>query len=366
MAVKKGAARPVPAGETRSEFGAALDKLLPYPQQRERFRRWRHVRPFWGGLFAIVGGCWIISYPLGPMAEVVALGAAGLTGIVIGLILIVGGLFFWFAPHQRMFVAIVLMLCSVLSLVATNLGGFFVGMLLGMLGSSLAFGWRQPGLPPRPRPHGDQAGQKTLALAAVGAMLAALAGIGAPENAMAAAAAQSDRPEGRPPLPRVGCGPTNVKAATLNAKNVQIRGVERIQDGCGNTIEVVDLYIPSADLKGYQVTSPGGTFQINTDLHIERIELETPQLTASVDLGALLAGEIEKYLGIKVPLPDISGPVPITPALVGTLDSLGVLPYTLRSLDATNATWIQPIIRGGDVELIGPQLKIVGDPPAIG
>jgi hypothetical protein len=49
-------------------------------------------------------------------------------------------------------------LLAVASFVATNLGGFFIGMLLGVTGASLSFGWTQgPGRlagqhRPRPRP----------------------------------------------------------------------------------------------------------------------------------------------------------------------------------------------------------------------
>ena len=45
------------------------------------------------------------------------------------------------------------MLLAVASFVATNLGGFFVGMLLGVIGASLSFGWT----PGRASPPGSTA-----------------------------------------------------------------------------------------------------------------------------------------------------------------------------------------------------------------
>lgn len=379
------AGAPVAAGETRSEFGAALDARLPMPSRRRSFRRWRHTRPFWAGVLVILGGIVIIAYPLGPPLDMLALGSAALTGVAIGLILVIGGLFFFFAPDQRMFIAIVLMIWSVLSLVASNLGGFLLGMMLGMVGSSMAFGWKPagerrrggftPAEEPKPSPvprHGSSTNGNTAALAVIGLFAAALAVATPPEAALTlAGAAQSDRPDGRGPLPKVACGETDVSTATLNAKDVQVRGTTFVEDGCGNRTEVVDLYIPSADLTGYVVNSPGQTFRIATDLHIERIELETPDLTAHIDI----AGLVTEQLGVSADLlPPIlrpkAGPVPITPQLVNALQTLGLAtaerPLVINSLVAAPATWVQPIIRGGDVYLSNARLSIEGRLPVIG
>ncbi|MQA62703.1 MAG: hypothetical protein GEU86_14695 [Actinophytocola sp.] len=327
------AGAPVAAGETRGKFGAALDARLPMPGRRRSFRRWRPTRPFWAG---VLGGILIIAYPLGPPLDMVALGSAALTGVAIGLILVIGGLFF-FAPEQQMFIAIVLMICSVLSLVASNLGGFLLGMVLGMVGSSMAFGWKPAG----ERRRGGSA------------------------------PAEDPKPS---PVPRQGSrnsGNTAVSTATLNAKDVQVRGTTFVEDGCGNRTEVVDLYIPGADLTGYVVNSPGQTFRIATDMHIERIELATPELTAHIDI----AGLVTEQLGISAELlPPILrpkvGPVPITPELVNALQSLGLAtaerPLVINSLVAAPATWVQPIIRGGDVHLANARLFIEGRPPIIG
>ncbi|MFE7415479.1 DUF6114 domain-containing protein, partial [Streptomyces laurentii] len=47
----------------------------------------------------------------------------------------------------RLFYSIIGVLASLATWVTSNLGGFFIGMLLGLIGSSLTFGW----LPDRPR-----------------------------------------------------------------------------------------------------------------------------------------------------------------------------------------------------------------------
>lgn len=65
---------------------------------RADFRHWRRTRPFWAGL--------------------------------------------WVLPHQRLFTAVVSAAFSVISFATTNFGGLGLGMILGVLGSSMAFGWR--------------------------------------------------------------------------------------------------------------------------------------------------------------------------------------------------------------------------------
>ncbi|MGX1882183.1 DUF6114 domain-containing protein [Streptomyces sp. NPDC055287] len=73
-----------------------------------------------------------------------SLGLGGLAaigiGIGIGLALIAADLFLWFLPHTRHCVSVNALL-SVLSFAATNLGGFVVGMGLGIAGSAMGFGW---------------------------------------------------------------------------------------------------------------------------------------------------------------------------------------------------------------------------------
>jgi hypothetical protein len=124
------------------EIDAWLDSKLPFKKARGSFRRWRRTRPFWGGALVIEGGAIIPLVPLAPLSIMVHVGMAAVSGVAIGMILIVAGLFFWFAPQQRMFIAIVTTICSLASFVTSNLGGLGFGMLLGLIGSSMAFGWR--------------------------------------------------------------------------------------------------------------------------------------------------------------------------------------------------------------------------------
>lgn len=89
----------------------------------------------------------LIAIPLlsvlahGSVKVVIYIGIGGVFGVLIGGLLVACGLLTWFHPVQRVFYAIAGVLLALGSFVATNLGGFFVGMLLGVIGASLSFGW---------------------------------------------------------------------------------------------------------------------------------------------------------------------------------------------------------------------------------
>jgi Family of unknown function (DUF6114) len=113
----------------------------------QRFGDWRHSRPFWGGLLLALAGLELIAIPLlsvlahGSVKVVIYIGIGGVFGVLIGGLLVACGLLIWFHPVQRVFYSVAGVLLAVASFVATNLGGFFLGMLLGVIGASLSFGW---------------------------------------------------------------------------------------------------------------------------------------------------------------------------------------------------------------------------------
>ncbi|MFE4018449.1 DUF6114 domain-containing protein [Streptomyces sp. NPDC059101] len=125
----------------RARWGARLDRTLPWPQRRAAFRRWRRTRPFWAGLLLLSGGAELVLVPLSPLTVLVSLGLGGLAALGIGLALMVAGVFLWCTPAAHHYVSINALILSVLSFAATNLGGFLVGMGLGIAGSALGFGW---------------------------------------------------------------------------------------------------------------------------------------------------------------------------------------------------------------------------------
>ncbi|NVI90128.1 hypothetical protein HUX53_23285 [Actinomadura sp. BRA 177] len=106
-----------------------------------RFRRWRRTRPFWGGVFAVLGGLELIAIPLAPMPLAVHQGMAGVASWLIGALLVTAGVLMWTQPAQRSFYGVLAVLLSLASFLTSNFGGFFVGLLLGLVGGALGFAW---------------------------------------------------------------------------------------------------------------------------------------------------------------------------------------------------------------------------------
>lgn len=121
---------------------------------RQRFRRWRRSRPFWGGLLVLLAGVEILLIPLTNVVMLAAaglmmsMGIGGISGFLIGIVLTTCGVLLWFDPAHRAFYAIVGLAGGVISFPATNFGGFFLGLLLAITGGALAFAWT-PGRPGR-------------------------------------------------------------------------------------------------------------------------------------------------------------------------------------------------------------------------
>lgn len=114
-----------------------------------RWRRWRRGRPFWGGLFAILAGSEICALPLAPLKVMLQQGVAGIPSVLMGIVMIVLGLTAWFSPPQRALAGVLTTLIATAALVLSNLGGFLIGTLLGILGGGLMFAW-QPYAAQRP------------------------------------------------------------------------------------------------------------------------------------------------------------------------------------------------------------------------
>ncbi|MFE2125022.1 DUF6114 domain-containing protein [Streptomyces amritsarensis] len=110
--------------------------------RRRRWRRWRLSRPFWGGLFAILAGAWICVLPLAPLKVMLQQGVAGIPSVLMGIVMVVLGLTAWFSPSQRALSGVLTTLIATAALVLSNLGGFLIGTLLGILGGGLMFAWQ--------------------------------------------------------------------------------------------------------------------------------------------------------------------------------------------------------------------------------
>jgi hypothetical protein len=126
-------------GFVRSTHAAEADKSAG---GWETFRRWRRARPFWGGLLLILSGIEIFlsgNLSLGDLK--VHFGPTGFLSYVVPLFLILCGSGAMATPNLRLFYGIIGSLTAVYSLIGVNLGGFLIGLLLGIIGGALAIAW---------------------------------------------------------------------------------------------------------------------------------------------------------------------------------------------------------------------------------
>lgn len=118
------------------------------PGVRSRFRHWRRTRPFWGGLWAVLGGLLILVGPLTAIKVILVAGQVVWMGISVGAMVAIFGLFLWFSPSQRQIAGVLIVVLSLISFITSDFGGFLVGMILGLVGGAMGFAWV-----PRPAPR---------------------------------------------------------------------------------------------------------------------------------------------------------------------------------------------------------------------
>ena len=123
-------------------IGGLWDRFTaPTERYRRPFRAWRRGRPFTAGLCIALSGLEIGWAPHTGVGKLLSMGLPGISSIFIAVFLVIFGVTVWFFPAYRVFSGIASIMLALLSLVATNLGGFFLGFLLGMLGGAFAVAW---------------------------------------------------------------------------------------------------------------------------------------------------------------------------------------------------------------------------------
>jgi len=123
--------------------GATLWDRFTAPTERFRrpFRAWRRGRPFFPGLSIAFAGLDIWYWPHSSVGKMLSMGLPGISSVFIAVFLVIFAVTVWFFPTYRVFSGIAAIMLALLSLIATNLGGFFVGFLCGMLGGAFAVAW---------------------------------------------------------------------------------------------------------------------------------------------------------------------------------------------------------------------------------
>lgn len=113
----------------------------------DEFAKWRAERPFWGGVLLLVAGL-VIGWPpvqfsveLLPTGEVYAI-----IGLVFAMLVFAAGIAALWRPKLSTRIGIAGIAVSLLSLVGA-LGGYGIGLLLGVIGGALCIAWRSPSGP---------------------------------------------------------------------------------------------------------------------------------------------------------------------------------------------------------------------------
>jgi hypothetical protein len=92
-------------------------------------------------LLVVLGGAEILLSELASLPLVIHIGLHGLASYLVPVLLLVCGLLLWFHLPLRPLYSVLAILLALGSWITSNLGGFFIGMLLGLIGGSLAFAW---------------------------------------------------------------------------------------------------------------------------------------------------------------------------------------------------------------------------------
>lgn len=112
-----------------------------------------------------LGGGEILLTEKASLKVVLHIGMQGLAGYLLPGLMVLLGLLILFNPAQRLFYSITGILLSLGTWLTSNLGGFFIGLLLGATGSCLTFGWlpdQEPRISRRKRRKQTRTGTRSL------------------------------------------------------------------------------------------------------------------------------------------------------------------------------------------------------------
>ncbi|MGW4214330.1 DUF6114 domain-containing protein [Lentzea sp. NPDC004789] len=108
---------------------------------RQKLRLWRRSSPFIGALLTTAAGAELVGVVLTAPGLLSVSGAAAPASWLLGVLLIVAGLTTLSDPRLRHFAGAVAIVCGLLSLVLSNLGGLLAGCLLALVGGALTLAW---------------------------------------------------------------------------------------------------------------------------------------------------------------------------------------------------------------------------------
>lgn len=240
------------------------------------FRGWRRHRPFGAGMFllpasVVIGLPPYASFRLGDLVlSIRTLG--GVSALLIGALLLICAVSLWFRPQYRVAAGVTALLVSLVALVTSNLGGFLVGTVLGLIGGALALAWAPPATGELDRGREDGPGSSPAKAAGITVLLVAML-------AVAPAAAPSARTTAAP-AGRVWV----LTASVLQLTGLQYHGVGTTRVGgvpvevlrfTASRIDITSLAQTSELVDGHlgRITAPPGSVSTATGHPIELLTL---------------------------------------------------------------------------------------------
>ncbi|MDQ1578358.1 MAG: hypothetical protein QOE21_1045 [Microbacteriaceae bacterium] len=109
---------------------------------RSGFVGWYRGRPFVGGALTVLAGLEMFFSGQLDVGKIhIQVGIEGLQATIIPILMVILGVFAVTMPVHRVFYGVISLVVSVYSLIGVNLGGFFIGMLLGSVGGVMIVSW---------------------------------------------------------------------------------------------------------------------------------------------------------------------------------------------------------------------------------
>ena len=113
--------------------------------RRARFKKWRAERPFIPGQLLILSGI-VIAMPAYFTVKISDLlvmisTVSGVSTLLIGALQVMFGLGAWFRPATATYLGVLGIIVAVIAVPTSNLGGFLIGSLLGIIGGALTLAW---------------------------------------------------------------------------------------------------------------------------------------------------------------------------------------------------------------------------------
>ncbi len=92
-------------------------------------------------MWAILGGALIAYVPATAFKLFLVANSSLIIGVLVGALVGFFGLMLWFARPLRVVLGVLILLLSLASFLTSDFGGLLVGMLMGLVGGSLALAW---------------------------------------------------------------------------------------------------------------------------------------------------------------------------------------------------------------------------------